>query len=339
MVSAALLSAWAAWSDPAATIGGTEALSLADLYDAAAPALDSHEAALRRCRIDVDRDRHAALETTLRELVRARLLTLEADRLGITEQALHARIDGAAEPVTEADVSAFHRQRGLTQPLADIAPRIRVFLQQQAVDAARASAYRELEQRYAVAYLLEPLRHEVAADGFPSSGPADAPVTIVEFSDFECPFCARLLPTLEQVKRQYAAAVRVVYRHYPLTGTHPNAWTAAEASLCAAEQGRFWDLHDLMFAEQDALAAADIKEKAARLDLDTEAFNGCLDSGRHYEAVLADLRAGDAVGVSGTPALFVNGRHLGGAVPFPTLAEIIDDELRRAAQAAKAKNA
>ena len=187
-----------------------------------------------------------------------------------------------------------------------------------------------MERRYAVAYLLEPLRHEVAADGFPSSGPADAPVTIVEFSDFECPFCARLLPTLEQVKRQYAAAVRVVYRHYPLTGIHPNAWKAAEASLCAAEQGRFWDLHDLMFAEQDALAAADLKEKAARLDLDTDAFNGCLDSGRHYAAVLADLRAGDAVGVSGTPALFINGRFVGGAAPFPTLAEIIDDELRRA---------
>ncbi|MDD9988986.1 MAG: DsbA family protein [Spirochaetaceae bacterium] len=330
MVSAALLSAWAAWSDPAATIGGAEALSLADLYDAAAPALDGHEAALRRCQIDVDRDRHAALETTLRELVRARLLTLEADRLGITEQTLQARIDGAAEPVTEADVSAFHRQRGLTQPLADIAPQIRGYLQQQAVDAARASAYGQMERRYAVAYLLEPLRYEVAADGFPSSGPADAPVTIVEFSDFECPYCARLLPILEQVKRQYAGRVRVVYRHYPLIGIHPNAWKAAEAALCAGEQGRFWALHDLMFSEQGALTLPDLKEKAARLELDSETFNQCLDSGRRYDEVLADVRAGDAVGVSGTPAMFVNGRFVGGAVPYATLAVIIDDELGRA---------
>ncbi len=330
MVFAALLSAWAGWSDPAATIGGAEALSLSDLYAAAASALDGHEAALRRCQIDADRDRHAVLETTLRELVRARLLTLEADGLGIPENTLEARIHDAADPVTEADVSAFHRQRGLPQPLADIAPRIRAYLEQQAVDAARASAYSEMERRYSVAYLLEPLRYEVAADGFPSSGPADAPVTIVEFSDFECPYCARLLPTLEQVKRQYAGKVRVVYRHYPLTGIHPNAWKAAEAVLCADEQGRFWELHDLMFAEQGALTVGDLRAKAARLELDAEAFIRCLDSGRHYDAVLADVRAGDAAGVSGTPAMFVNGRFVGGAVPFATLAAIIDDELRRA---------
>ena len=258
MVSAALLSAWAAWSDPAATIGGAEALSLADLYDAAAPALDGHEAALRRCQIDVDRDRHAALETTLRDLVRARLLTLEAARLGIAAEALAARIDAAAEAVTKANISAFHRERGITAPLGEVAPQIRVYLEEQAVDTARVSAYADLERRYNVAYLLEPLRYEVAADGFPSHGPADAPVTIVEFSDFECPYCALLLPTLDEVKARYQESVRLVHRHYPLTVVHPNAWKAAEASLCADEQGAFCDLHDSMFAEQGDLAVAAI---------------------------------------------------------------------------------
>ena len=329
VVVVVLLSALVAWSDPAATIDGAEALTLADLYTAAAPAIDQHEAALRRCQINAKRGRHEALETVLRDLVRERLRAMEAARLGIAAEAVAARID-AAEPVTEADVSTFHRQRGIAQPLADVAPQIRAYLEQQATEAARASAYADLERRYAVAYLLEPLRYDVAADGFASYGPADAPVTIVEFSDFECPYCARLLPTLEQAKRQYAGKMRVVYRHYPLTGTHLHAWKAAEAALCAGDQGRFWQLHDLMFAEQGALTVDALKAKAARLDLDAEAFNRCLDSGRHYDAVLADVRAGDAVGVSGTPALFVNGRFVGGAVPFRTLAAIIDDELRRA---------
>lgn len=227
LVVAALLSAWTGWPDPAATIDGTEALGLADLYAAAAPAIDSHEAALLRCQIDADRARHEALEATLRDLVRARLLILEADRLGIATETLAVRIDEAAESVTEANVSAFYRQRGITASLAEVAPQIRAYLEREATELARASAYGELERRYSVAYLLEPLRYEVAADGF-SYGPADAPVTIVEFSDFECPYCARLLPTLAEAKRQYGDKLRVVYRHYPLTGIHPNAWKAAK---------------------------------------------------------------------------------------------------------------
>ncbi|MDE0221007.1 MAG: DsbA family protein [Spirochaetaceae bacterium] len=336
-VVALLLSALTAWSDPAARIGGAEALSLTDLYAAAAPAIDGHEAALLRCQLDAERSRDEALQTILRDLVHARLRTMEAARLGLSAEALAAHIDEAVEPVTDAEVSAFHRERGITEPLAEIGPQIRAYLERQAVEDARAAAYAEMERRYAVAYLLEPLRVEVAAEGFPSHGPADAPVTIVEFSDFECPYCARLAPVLDEVKGYYDDTVRVVYRHYPLSGIHPDAWKAAEASLCAHQQGRFWEFHDLLFADQGALSAADLKAKAERLDLDAESFGECLDSGRRYDAVLADVRAGDAAGVSGTPAMFVNGRFVGGAVPFATLAELIEDELRRAAQAAKAK--
>lgn len=322
-----------------ATIGGAGALSLADLYAAASPELERHEAALRRCELDAERGRDEALQTVLRDLVHTRLHTMEAARLGLSAEAFAARIDEAAEPVTDAEVSAFHRERGITEPLAQIGPQIRAYLERQAVEDARAAAHAELERRYAVAYLLEPLRIEIAADGFPARGPTDAPVTIVEFSDFQCPYCARLASVLDEVMRQYGESLRVVYRHFPLTGIHAHAWKAAEASLCAHDQGRFWELHDLIFAEQDAMTVADLKEKAARLEMDAEAFNECLDSARHYDAVLADLYDGEALGVSGTPAMFVNGRFVDGAVPFATLAEIIEDELRRAAQAAKAKKA
>ena len=187
---AVLLSALSAWSEPAARIDGAEEVSLADLYAAAAPAIDRHEVALRRCQIDAERDHHEALTTILQELVRERLLSMEAARLGIAVEALAARIDDSAAPVTDADLSDFHRRRGITAPLTEVAPQIRAHLERQAIELSRTSAFGEMERSYSVAYLLEPLRYEVAADGFASYGPPDAPVTIVEFSDFECPFCA-----------------------------------------------------------------------------------------------------------------------------------------------------
>ena len=174
----------------------------------------------------------------------------------------------------------------------------------------------------------EPPRVAVEPAG-PSIGPADAPVTIVEFSDFECPFCAALQPTLERVKAEYAGRMRLVFRHFPLTGIHPNAWRAAEAAACAGEQGRFWDLHALMFSEQAALSAGDLREKAARLGMDTAAFGACLDDRRYHDAVHADVDAGIEAGVEGTPTLFINGRPVVGVVPFDELAALIDDELRR----------
>ena len=174
----------------------------------------------------------------------------------------------------------------------------------------------------------EPPRVAVEPAG-PSVGPADAPVTIVEFSDFQCSFCAALQPALDRVKTEYAGRVRLVFRHFPLTGIHPDAWRAAEAAACAGEQGRFWDLHALLFREQAALSAGDLRQKAARLGMDTAAFGACLDGRRYHDAVHADVDAGIKAGVEGTPTLFINGRPVVGAVPFEELAALIDDELRR----------
>jgi protein-disulfide isomerase len=207
--------------------------------------------------------------------------------------------------------------------------RVRQFLVQQRNGEARTALLGELRDKYAVSSKLEPLRVEVAATG-PAVGPEGAPVTIVEFSDFQCPYCARIVPTLKQVQEEYGDKVRLVFRQFPLESIHPNAQKAAEASLCAGEQGKFWEMHDLMFEEQQQLAMEELKEKAVRLELDAEAFGECVDSSRFAEQVADDLREGSTAGVSGTPAMFINGRFLNGAQPFEAIAKVVDEELERA---------
>ena len=165
----------------------------------------------------------------------------------------------------------------------------------------------------------------------PSLGPSDATVTLVEFSDFECPYRSRFFPTFQQIKEDYGDRIQVVYRQFPLTNLHPSAFKAAEASLCANEQGELWTFHDLLFQEQNRIAVRDLREKAGRLGLDQGEFNNCLDTGRYVEQVQDDLAVGKAAGVKGTPALFVNGIPIdGGAVAFEVVAEALDRELRRA---------
>jgi len=163
-------------------------------------------------------------------------------------------------------------------------------------------------------------------DDDPVLGDKDAPVTIVEFSDYECPFCGRFWSeTLPKIKEQYirTGKVKLVYRDFPLP-IHSNAQKAAEAAECADDQGQFWVYHDKLFENQRALGMANLKGYAKDLGLDTEAFDDCLDSGKHADEVKADLEDGADGGVSGTPAFFINGVPVSGAQPFEEFQRIID---------------
>ena len=169
---------------------------------------------------------------------------------------------------------------------------------------------------------------EFPADA-PSFGPKDAKVTVVEWSDFECPFCSRVGPTLKQIKETYAKDVRVVFRHQPLP-FHSSAKQAAEASMAAHEQGKFWEYHDKLFANQRKLDRASLETYAQELGLNMGQFKSALDSGKYRAKVEADAAAGSAVGANGTPTFFINGRELVGAQPFDNFKKIIDDEKARA---------
>lgn len=179
---------------------------------------------------------------------------------------------------------------------------------------------------------IPPRRYEVSLDDDPVKGSPDAPVTIVEFSEFQCPYCGYYVrETFPKIDEAYikTGKVKYVFRDFPLTSIHPYAQKAAEAGGCAAQQGKFWEYHDLLFAHQDALDVSSLKQYAADLSLDTAQFDACLDSGAMADEVAGDFADGQTYGVSGTPAFFVNGIRLNGAQPFEAFQELIEEELAK----------
>ena len=179
----------------------------------------------------------------------------------------------------------------------------------------------------------------VSADDDAVLGDPNAPITLIEFSDFQCPFCRKFYKeTLPQIKKDYllTGKAKLVYRDFPLVQIHPGATPAAEGAECAKEQGKFWEMHDAIFDEQEKLGsgtvqftALDVKKWAAKIGLNASKFNQCLDSGKYKQEVEKDTADGSAAGVTGTPAIFVNGRLIVGAQPFAAFKVIIDEELKK----------
>jgi protein-disulfide isomerase len=165
-------------------------------------------------------------------------------------------------------------------------------------------------------------------DGAPIKGPKNAPVTIVAFSDFQCPFCSRVVPTLHELEKQYEGKVRVAFKNQPLP-FHQNARFAANAAMAANEQGKFWEMHDKLFANQQALDRPSVERYADELKLDMGKFKAALDSNKFDSQISKDSSEGSAIGANGTPTFFINGRQLVGAQPIEQFKAIIDDELKK----------
>jgi protein-disulfide isomerase len=275
--------------------------------------------------------KRAALEAIVAET----LITQAAKAKNMTPDAYEeAELKARTKAVGEADVVTFY-QSNINQmqgrSLEVMAPAIRKYLQDQQSEAARAELIAELRKSGPdVRALFDAPRHEVevSADD-PSIGSASAPVTLVEFSDFQCPFCQRVAPTLHQVKEKYGDKVRVVWKDFPLTQIHPQAFKAGEAAHCAADQCKFWEYHDRLFANQQALQPSDLKKHATDLGLDASAFNSCLDSSKYGERVRDGVAEGSRLGVNSTPTIYINGRVLSGAQPYETFVSVIDEELSK----------
>lgn len=172
-------------------------------------------------------------------------------------------------------------------------------------------------------------RIAVPTGGHPSRGPAEAAVTIIEFGDFECPHCGGMYSTLKQIEADYFGQVRIVFRQLPLRSVHPHAQEAAEASLCALDQDRFWEYHDALFENQEKLDHQSLVSHARNLGLDTELFRSCMNSGEKRQVVDADLQAAIDAGAYSSPTLYINGEMMTGNWPYREVARMIDAELFR----------
>jgi protein-disulfide isomerase len=277
----------------------------------------------------------------LDDLINKRLQEKEAEARKISvDELIRQEVDAKVPDVTDAEAKDFYeknKQRFGPTTEADAIVQIKNGLKGQRVNEKKQDYVASLRTKGGVKILLEPPRLQVENDGDPAKGPAAAPVTIVEFSDFQCPFCSRVLPTLKKIEETYGDKVRIVFRDLPLLQLHPNAAKAAEAGQCANEQGKFWEMHDKMFANQQALAVADLKKYAAELGLKSEDFDQCLDSNKNEAEWKKDSEDAQKYGLSGTPGFFINGRMLDGARPYEMFAQIIDEELDLAAAKTPAK--
>jgi len=320
-----------AGSSVVATVNG-KAITEEELNKAAATELESLEMQKLQYEANYARERHQVLESMLDRLIEERLLAADAARLGVNQKELLAReVESKVKPPTQAEVDEFFEanKSRISQPRDKVLPQIRQYLQRQSYEKAKAEFLEQLKTRYAATSRLKAYRLQIETTGHPSRGPEGAPVTIVEFSDFQCAYCKAVESTLKEILKNYPKQVRLVYRQYPIPAIHPDAFKAAEASLCAGAQGRFWEMHDLMFDGSGGLKEDALKARAEKLQLDAAAFNACLQSGKFADQVRQDMQDGSRAGVSGTPALFINGRLLTGAQPYAEIAKLINEELHR----------
>jgi protein-disulfide isomerase len=267
----------------------------------------------------------------LDDLIDERLLKEEAAPLGLTPDELLQKETEKQANVSDEEVLAFYdqnKERMGDAPFEQVKPQILRHLQQQRQQAAGRDYLQALRDKASVEVYLDAPRIQVDATG-PSLGPEDAPVTIVEFSDYQCPYCKRAEPVVQQLLERYPAEVRFVFRDYPLDRIHPLARGAAEAAACANQQGRFWEFHRKLFDPGAKLDPESLRQYASDLGLDLQAFQTCMEEHRFQAEIEADLAAGREAGVTGTPAFFVNGIPLKGARPLDDFVAVIEKELHR----------
>ena len=322
VVGAALAASAVRADDTVATVGA-KTISRSDL--------DKH---VKAKMVQVENQRYKVLSEGLDELIANELYEQEAKARNIAvaelvKQEVEAKVNDPSDDEIKK-VYEENKDELEGQTLETVKPQIVQYLKQQQLADRNQQFIEELRKKYKTTVALKPPVVNVTDGGRTARGKAGAPVTIIEFSDYECPYCKRAFGTVEQVLKTYGDKIRFVHRDYPLP-FHENARPAAEAALCANAQGKFWEYQDKLFPSED-LSETKLKSLAKDVGLDGAKFDECLAKKPNSATIEKDMADGTEAGVNGTPAFFINGRMLSGAQPFEKFKEIIDDELTRAGQ-------
>jgi protein-disulfide isomerase len=279
----------------------------------------------------------SARRVALENHVTDTLVQAEAKKAGVEKDAwMKAEIDKRVPEPSDADVQAFYDNQKAKMgdqlpPLDAVKPQVISFLKREKAEAAvdevigtllkNAKLERKLPDVRSPALPLTNTAHT------PVKGKAGAKVRVVEFADFQCPYCSRAAETVKQLVAKYGDKVEFSYRNFPLRSIHPNAQRASEIAMCAAEQGKFWEAHDALYAHQESLDEANAKKVVADAGVDAAKIDECLNAGRGAAAVDEDYKTGEDAGLEGTPSFFVNGRSFSGNPNLSGLSQAIDEEL------------
>jgi protein-disulfide isomerase len=302
---------------PVATVEGQT------IYDEdLAPSIEGQLMPLRNQEFEIKRK-------ALDNLIEQKMLEAAAKKKGLTtDKLLDQEVNSKVPDPSDAEVEGYYMGLKIKSPLADVRTQLRESLKQAKIQQVRQDYMKRLRADSNIVVLLSAPRVEVAYDPARVRGNPKAPVMIVEFSDYQCPYCHQVEPTVKEVLTKYGDKVSLSYRDFPLTAIHSQAQIAAEASRCALEQGKFWEYHDQLFTasklEKDALI-----EYAHNLKLDDKQFGSCLTSEKYKADIDKDLQEGRKAGVTGTPGFFINGIALSGAQGQDAFTRVIDDELGR----------
>jgi protein-disulfide isomerase len=263
-------------------------------------------------------------------LISQKVLEAAAKQKGLTaEQLLAQEVDTKVPEPTDAELQAVYavQKDQFNRPFEEVKAQLQQSLKRAKTQQARQEYTARLREQAKVAINLQPPKVEVGIDPARVRGNPKAKIMIVEFSDFQCPYCSGVQGTLKNVLAKHQDDVAIAFRDMPIAQIHPFAQGAAEAARCAGEQGKFWEYHDLLFADQSKLDRSGLLDKARSLRLDEKQFDACLSSGKYKDQIQRDLQEGMRAGITGTPGFVINGAFLSGNQSESTFEQIIQQQL------------